>query len=216
VKVARRRQRYHRGNVREDLLAEAHRVLANDSLEGLTVRGLTAAIGVTPANFYNHFASLDALLAVLARDGMVDLSGRVARIERRARGPGKVIREVAKAYVRFADEQPQLYRLMFGHLVVRLRSFPEFADAAEAGFANLVRLVYGDDRYDRADPMGSHARCPHAYAFFSLLNGLARDVIDGLVTLPTARDRDAFTEVIVGSFIAGDAYRELGKRFSAS
>ena len=57
------RRAYHRGNVREDLLECAARMLRTESLDQITVRRLAGAIGITPGNVYNHFENLNELLA---------------------------------------------------------------------------------------------------------------------------------------------------------
>ena len=66
------RRRYHKGNVAEDLMAVAVRILETERVEDLSVRRLAREVGVTPANFYNHFVSLNDLLLDLAADAFED------------------------------------------------------------------------------------------------------------------------------------------------
>mgnify|MGYP003363473360 FL=1 len=53
---------YHKGNVAEDLRLTTLRILQTERLEDLSVRRLTREVRVAPANFYNHYASLNMLL----------------------------------------------------------------------------------------------------------------------------------------------------------
>lgn len=204
---------YHRGNVREDLVLAAEQVLDTQTLEDIAVRGLTQRIGVTPGNFYNHFANLNELLAHLAAKKMRDMTAAQDVIRARHRKPLLRIKASSRGFVHFAIEHPQAYRLMFGHLVPTMVEYPVFRDAAEDAFEKSVAELYGEGVYDRNDSKASHGRCPHAYAFFALLNGLARDVIDGLVTLDTIEEIDMFTDTIVESLLLGRAYADLHARF---
>src|SRR4051812_9067388 len=60
---------YHKGNVAQDLLEVATRLLKTERVEDITVRRLCREVGVTPGNFYNHFPTLEWLLLDLAADG---------------------------------------------------------------------------------------------------------------------------------------------------
>ncbi len=200
---------YHRGNVREDLVLAAEQLLDKEMLEDIAVRRLALQVGVTPGNFYNHFANLNDLLAHLAAKKMRDMTAAQDVIRSRHRKPLLRIKATSRGFVHFAIDNPQAYRLMFGQLVPTMVQYPVFRDAAEDAFEKCVVDLYGEGVYDRNDLKGSHARCPHAYAFFALLNGLARDVIDGLVTLDTPAEIDRFTDTIVESLLLGRAYADL-------
>ena len=63
---------YHKGNVAEDLFAAASRLIETEGIDSLTVRRLCREVGVTAANFYNHYPSLEVLLLDVAAAG-VDL-----------------------------------------------------------------------------------------------------------------------------------------------
>lgn len=67
--TAKRRSRSPRRRVgtgtREALIAAAFVKLENQSLDGLSIREVTAEAGITPAAFYRHFADIDELSLVL-------------------------------------------------------------------------------------------------------------------------------------------------------
>jgi AcrR family transcriptional regulator len=205
---------YHRGNVKEDLITAAERILDGETLEAITVRRLAGEIGVTPGNFYNHFTNLDELLAYVAGNKMRAMSAQVEAARARHRKPLLRIKAAARTFVRFAFEAPQAHRLMFGQRVAALSKYPVFFDAAEDAFERLVAELYGPGIYDRHDPKASHARCPHAYALFAMLNGLAYDVIDRLATLDTVDEIDDFVETMIDSLLLGRAHADLGDRIS--
>jgi len=47
-----------------------------------------------------------------------------------------------------------------------------------------------------------------------MMNGLAHNVIDGLVSLETPKEIDDFTDAVTASFLLGVAHEELAERLS--
>lgn len=108
---------FHHGNLRLALLGAA---LGLPDIEGLSLRQLASGLGVTAAAAYRHFASREDLLEEVARLGFDRLEVRFAEAfdigcppadptEARAR-----MHRLACAYLQFADDEPALWRLMFG------------------------------------------------------------------------------------------------------
>lgn len=81
--MSRKRSKSH---TRSKLLDAAFEELTEHSLDGLSIRQLTAAVGLSPTAFYRHFADLDEIaialvdealhqLVVAVRTGLRDLNG---------------------------------------------------------------------------------------------------------------------------------------------
>lgn len=122
---------FHHGNLRQALLEAA--LLATD-IEGVSLRQLAGTIGVTAAAAYRHFASREDLLFEVAGIGFDRLTvyfQRALPLDTVARD-GKEARQrfcrLGAAYLRFADEQPALWRLMFGAQAEAYRSRPTQPD----------------------------------------------------------------------------------------
>ena len=108
------RSRYHHGALR-DALVDAGETLARvDGLDGVTVRRIASACGVSAAAVYRHFPSGDHLIAAIAqraREIMArDMFGRLAAAAGRA--PIDRLREVGESYIAFALAEPQLFSLV--------------------------------------------------------------------------------------------------------
>ena len=108
---------FHHGNLRQALLDAA---LAAEDIEGLSLRQLATGLGVTPAAAYRHFASREDLLLEVARVGFTRLESRFAGAfdisqppADAAQAQGRFMR-LACAYLQFADDEPALWRLIFG------------------------------------------------------------------------------------------------------
>lgn len=108
---------FHHGNLRQALLEAA---LAAPDIEGLSLRQIATGLGVTAAAAYRHFESRDALLGEVARIGFERLEARFAAAfdisspPRDANEARTRMLRLAQAYLQFADDEPALWRLLFG------------------------------------------------------------------------------------------------------
>jgi AcrR family transcriptional regulator len=104
---------YHHGDLRAALLAAAAAEIERIGYESLSLRELAVSLGVSRAAPYRHFADRRALLAALAAGGFDEL----AAIYRKAAVTGKTpqlrLAASGRAYLAFAEQRPQLFRLMF-------------------------------------------------------------------------------------------------------
>ena len=104
-----RKKAYHHGDLSASVLQAASNILEKQGIEGLTMRALARQAKVSHAAPYRHFPDRESLLAALAAEGYAML-GRAQREAAAAHG----LRGMGEAYVRFALEHPQRFRLMFG------------------------------------------------------------------------------------------------------
>lgn len=161
---------YHHGDLRSAVLAAAWRMVEKEGLSGLSVREAARRAGVSHNAPYRHFANREALLAALVAQGFEQLN---AALENRAG------RELGEAYVGFALEHPQRFRLMFSRARANADLQARFADS----FAHL----------------GSEAAAAGAAAW-SLVHGLASLVLEGHL-----ENSQAFVRKVLGAmrFAAG-------------
>ncbi len=108
---------FHHGNLRRCLINAA---LSEPDIEGLSLRQLAAGLGVTAAAAYRHFGSREELLFEVARCGFDLLRRRFAYAFDISVSPADAsdarlrLTRLAQAYLQFADDEPALWRLMFG------------------------------------------------------------------------------------------------------
>ncbi len=123
--------RYHHGDLRRALLEAAAKA---PDIEHISLRELASGLGVSAAAVYRHFDSREALLAELAVGGIAQLQQRFAVAfdlhTPPANAPEAIerLRRLAVTYLRFADEQSALWRLIFGVHAAQTR-----ADALRTG-----------------------------------------------------------------------------------
>jgi len=109
--------RYHHGDLRRALLEAAEKA---PDLEQISLRELASGLGVSAAAVYRHFDGREALLAELAAVGIAQLTERFADAFDLNTPPADAMQAIQRlhrlgvAYLRFADEQPAMWRLIFG------------------------------------------------------------------------------------------------------
>ncbi|MBU3720873.1 MAG: TetR/AcrR family transcriptional regulator [Burkholderiaceae bacterium] len=108
---------FHHGNLRQGLINAA---LCAPDIEGLSLRQLAAGLGVSPAAAYRHFGSRDDLLFEVARIGFARLRERfedafdISVPPSSAKEARQRLFRLAQAYLQFADDEPAVWRLIFG------------------------------------------------------------------------------------------------------
>lgn len=207
VKKSKEPRPYHRGNVAEDLTAAAMRLLKTERYEDLSVRRLTREIGVTPANFYNHFENLESLLLDIAAKAHRERAAQTVKIIAKTSSRVEAARVAAVDFVEFAQANTEVFRIMFG-LPARI-GHKAFVEASDQSFGMLVRLVYGANLYDPANLAETHVRCRTAYGYFALIYGLVRIVLEGNVDLNSKAETREFVESVVNGFLTGEVMADF-------
>jgi AcrR family transcriptional regulator len=177
---------YHHGNLRQALLEAALIILARDGEAGLGLRDLARAVGVSAAAPYRHFDSRAALLEALAVTGFQRFTATMEAVA--LKQPADPVAAMGKAYVLFALENANLFRLMFSPSVKK-DGRPGLRMAADAAFDTLRHVVGGDARAGRIRALAAWAR----------VHGLAILLLDGQIALRAGEDTEALIAEIIGS-----------------
>jgi AcrR family transcriptional regulator len=134
-------RRYHHGDLRAALLAQAEATLQVSGADGLSLRELARAVGVSHGAPRRHFEDKAALLEALVAEGFHRLGWALAAAaEPDGREFKAVLKDVAVAYVRFAADNPALVDLMSGSRYLANAS-DALVRAREVSTAPVRRLV---------------------------------------------------------------------------
>jgi AcrR family transcriptional regulator len=181
------KEHYHHGALREALLTEAFRSLETGGLEGLSLRGLAEATGVSKTAPYRHFADKRDLLVSLAAEGFRELADALegARAQTPPAGEPKgdlgdgpaEIRALIRAYVDFARARPALYRLMFSRLGYSLHS----ESCRQNSLRALDCLVRSVARAQKEGWRAGHEQRGLVLSLWAAVHGWAGLLIDGLL-----------------------------------
>jgi AcrR family transcriptional regulator len=141
---------YHHGDLERALLEAALRTIREDGVQGLTLRGVGARLGVSRTALYRHFDDKTALLARVAAEGFRLLHDALRRAIENASAEGTdILQEMARAYVRFALSNQSHYQTMFGGFLTDWSRYPDLIHHAEAAFNVLLDTIRDEQRHGR-------------------------------------------------------------------
>ena len=101
------------GNRRAQILDTALKLFAQKGMAQVTTRQIAQAVGISQPSLYAHFRSADEIAAELCVRAFAALTEAMARVARGAASPLERLRRMGRAYVDFALEQPDMYRVAF-------------------------------------------------------------------------------------------------------
>jgi AcrR family transcriptional regulator len=101
---------------RETLLQAGARVFIERGLHGATVREIVDQAGLTIPALYYHFSGKEDLYSSVVGDGRERFRAMMNDVLATARGPVERLREIAKVYVRFGEEDPIRLRVLCAEL----------------------------------------------------------------------------------------------------
>mgnify|MGYP001547394276 FL=1 len=111
----RAKSKYHHGDLRDALLHASHDLVAMHGAENFTLAQACRLSGVSTAAPYKHFRDRDEVLGLIVTRGFHQMSEQSMRaVEAAGVGTLAGIVAMGQAYVRFAVENENLFRLMFG------------------------------------------------------------------------------------------------------
>ncbi len=151
---------YHHGDLKAVILAQAATLVAERGADGVSLRELARAAGVSHAAPAHHFTDRRGLFTALAAQGWRMLA--VALADAR---PEFI--HAAMAYVRFAVDNPGHYEVMFDRSLVD----PHDAELVAAQAAAGAELASGVGTLD--DPRAEEDPQSAGLAAWSLVHGFA-------------------------------------------
>lgn len=124
---------------RDRLCDVAERLFAEHGPEAVTIRQLAAELGVSPMTPYRYFKDKDAILAAV-RTRAFDRHADALEEARAGAGGEAVARAnaISAAYVRFALDHPEAYKLMFDVNQPTAEDYPDFVRAGARSKATMT------------------------------------------------------------------------------
>lgn len=136
---------YHHGNLREAILEASLDWIKKNGVDSLSLREIAKKLGVTHSAPNKHFPKKEVLLATLIEQGFIEFKSYLesSGVEMETK-PKEAFIRMGLGYIRFANKNPEIYRLMFSHTIVNFMEYPGMLKAGQEAFDvlhNSVRLL---------------------------------------------------------------------------
>lgn len=136
-----KKKTYHHGDLKNALIQAGVEILAEEGVSGLSLRKVALKAGVSHSAPYAHFVDKQALIAAISTEGFRQLYERVSTVTEKYKSqPKKQLIEVAWAYVQFAMDDPDRFKVMFSAVLEKEKQYPEFVTESQKNF-QLVKMI---------------------------------------------------------------------------
>jgi AcrR family transcriptional regulator len=131
--------------LRDDILDAAEGLLINTGSEAaVSIRAVAKTVGCTAPSIYRHFEDKQHLIFEVCARHFARLSDFVADAVAGTDDPVEALATMAQAYVRFALDNPEHYRIMFmGRSDMTPQQYADERILESGAFGGLVALVQG-------------------------------------------------------------------------
>ena len=135
-----KKRAYHHGDLERALVETAVRMIQDEGVQALTLRGVGARLGVSRTALYRHFDDKQALLARVASEGFKRFhEALAAAVARAANGRRDPMPAMAAAYLRFARANPSHYQTMFSGVLTDWTGVSRSGPARRGGVQRAAR-----------------------------------------------------------------------------
>jgi len=135
------RKSYHHGNLREVLIESALDILKEGALDDLSLRALARRAGVSQTAPYRHFEDKEALIAVLKAEGLRKLGEGMRQQIDQEKDPLIRLQKLGLSYVRFAEEHPAHFKVMFEYDLSDYEKYCELHEVSDSSLKCLQDTV---------------------------------------------------------------------------
>ena len=183
---------YHHGDLKNALIKAGVKILAKEGVSGLSLRKVAKQAGVSHAAPYSHFADKQALIAAISTEGFKQLYKQIASVREAHQDPSTLLLETARAYIQFATNEPDRFKLMFSSVLEKEKKYPEFVAASQENFHQLVEVVEVCQRAGLLKPGSPDLM---AVSVWSSVHGMIMLILEGQVS-HTVLDKNAIDDIL--------------------
>jgi AcrR family transcriptional regulator len=137
-----RKKSYHHGDLKNALIETGTDILSKEGVSALTLRKVAQKAGVSHAAPYAHFADKQALIAAISTEGYKRLYEQITQVAEQYRAdPLRRFVEASWAYVQFALDEPDQFKVTLSGMIEKEQDYPAFVETARQTFSLVVEVV---------------------------------------------------------------------------
>ena len=173
-------------DVRAGILNASLTLMNEGGLGSLSMREVARRAGVSHQAPYHYFADREAILAELAGEGFDQLYDYMVSALGQAKNKAHKIQLLGEAYVRFALNNQEVFKLMFRCEMCDLSRYPDAKAKADRAFNTVVEVIGASGTAaNKADP-----DLTPVIACWAMAHGLATLMLEGKLGMHFGDTRD--------------------------
>lgn len=197
-------KKYHHGDLKNALIQAGVEILAQEGVDGLSLRKVAQHAGVSHSAPYAHFPDKQSLIAAISTEGFNQLHTELeAAISPYSKNPKKQLLEGAKTYVRFAEENTDTFKIMFSGVLEKEKDYPSFVEISSKTFKLVVEVVQA---CQNADILPTAPADLMAVSVWGQVHGIISLALEGQVS-HTVLDRHSIQDLVLFSIEQRINYR---------
>jgi len=204
------RDSYHHGDLRNALVSSAVRLIETTGQASFSLREAAREVGVSANAAYRHFEDKSALMTAAAADGFAQLAEQmIAAMERASKQRAQErlsiarFKAVGRAYIEFAAEHPELFRVMFGECGSKCLRTPPGDEASSMRDTPWTLLGKSLDALVEDGFLSAQRRDGAELKAWTVVHGFASLALDGHAVVSEGRARQAAIESVLDFAVIG-------------
>jgi AcrR family transcriptional regulator len=174
------RKNYHHGDLKNALIKAGVEILAKEGVDGLSLRKVAQKAGVSHSAPYSHFPDKQSLIAAISTEGFNQLYSELKTVtEQYKDNPKRQLMDGAQAYVQFAMNNADTFKIMFSGILEKEKEYTSFVDVSRKTFelvVGIVRACQGDGVLRSTSPEMT------AVAVWGQVHGIISLVLEGQIS----------------------------------
>ena len=118
-------------------------ILSKEGIEGLSLRKVAQRAGVSHNAPYSHFPDKQSLIAAISTEGFKQLYQELdTAVSTYTNDPKRQLQEAAWAYVQFAMNNTDTFKIMFSGVLEKEKEYPAFVEISRNTFNRVLDIVH--------------------------------------------------------------------------
>ena len=159
-------QKYHHGNLRDEILRAAYNFVLENGYSAMSLRGIAEQCNVSATAIYRHYETKEHLLADVVVKGFVVFNMSVKGKEE------DDIFQRCENYLAFAFDNYNIYDLLFSQSVVEFLKFPQILEVADRAFESLLESVKEHDK--SLNDLSASNKAIHIWSFLHGMSSISK------------------------------------------
>lgn len=135
-------KKYHHGDLKNALIQAGVDILSQEGVDGLSLRNVAKRAGVSHSAPYAHFRDRQSLIAAISTEGFRQLYEQLnAAVYANADDPKEQLVGAAWAYLQFALNNTDTFKIMFSSVLEKEKDYPAFVEISSKTFERVVKIV---------------------------------------------------------------------------